>query len=95
MDTLTISQNLINAGFERKQAEVVAKTIKQEVEERNNELSTKYDIELLKKDVKNLQWIMIAGITVIGIGFGYLLNAINNNHDLLSTLISVFPSVVK
>jgi hypothetical protein len=69
----------MNAGFERRQAEVVAKTIKQEVEERNNELATKVDI-------KRIEW-MMGFLTIAGAGaFGYVIS-------LLNTIIGVLPSI--
>jgi hypothetical protein len=67
MNTLTMSNTLIGAGFYRKQAEAVVEII----DSRNKELSTKGDLKI--------------GFTIIvgfmSAGFGYMMNAINNNSD--------------
>jgi cytochrome c biogenesis protein CcdA len=81
MNTLAMSQTLMNAGLERKPAEAIATII----DEKNQEIAT-------KQDIKELRWVMVAGFTIvfaiISAGFGYLLSSINNNHELLNTLVS-------
>jgi hypothetical protein len=51
---------------------------------KNDEIAT-------KQDIKDLRTLLILSLTVvvgiISAGFGYLINAINNNHDLLNTII--------
>jgi hypothetical protein len=90
MDTLNISRNLVNASLEQKIADVLANTLKKEIEQevimlekdfvKTNELSG------LSKEIKNLKWFMGAGFVVIGIVFGHIIS-------LLNTIIGVLPSV--
>jgi hypothetical protein len=63
MDTLTISQTLQKAGLERKSAEAIAKTIKQEIAIHNKELASKRDLYFL-------------GVVMLA-GFGYVVSLLN------------------
>ena len=75
-DTLTVSKELQDAGFEAKQAEAIALAVKQGP----GDLATKQDIALLKSDIDHLRtemkyhfnwinWSMAAMIAVIIGGF--------------------------
>ncbi len=92
MDTLTIAKELLATGLKQEQAEAIAYNITKAVAEKNKELATKGDLfsvrSELKTNISYLKW-MIGFLALSGAGaFGYLLNAINNNHDLLNTIIS-------
>ena len=66
MNTLKITNTLIEAGLERKPAEAIA----QIVDDKNQELAT-------KKDIKDLRWLIVAGFTIMGVGFGYVISILN------------------
>jgi hypothetical protein len=76
VDALYISQELQQSGLSREQADSIAKSIVKAVSERehNSKLATRRDLYLL-------------GI-VMSAGFGYLINSINNNSELLNTIVS-------
>lgn len=90
MDTLTISQNLINAGLEQKIANVIANTFKNEVEQeiiqREKEFVKRNELHIVTTEIKNLKWFMGAGFVVIGIVFGHIIS-------LLNTIISSLPGI--
>jgi hypothetical protein len=74
VDALYISQELQQSGLSREQADSIAKSIVKAVSEHNSKLATRRDLYLL-------------GI-VMSAGFGYLINSINNNSELLNTIVS-------
>ena len=77
MNTIHIAEKLKNANFSEEQAKVLAGFI----DHRNQSLAD-------KSDIRQTQILMFAGFTVMGIGFNYLLTAINNNATLINTLIA-------
>ena len=60
-DTLTVSKDLQEAGFEARQAEAIALAVKQS----QGDLATKQDIALLKIDIDQLRGEMKSDITWI------------------------------
>ena len=60
-DTLTVSKELQDAGFEAKQAEAIALAVKQG----QGDLATKQDIALLKSDIDHLRTEMKSDLTWI------------------------------
>jgi hypothetical protein len=71
MDTLTISQTLQGAGFERKKADILAKIL----EDKNQEIATKKDIKLLASVL----------IGIMAAGFGYIISTQNTIISAIST----------
>ena len=66
-DTLTVSKELQDAGFEAKQAEAIALAIKQS----QGELATKQDIALLRVELKSdITWIKGSIVAMIAIMIG-------------------------
>jgi hypothetical protein len=61
-----MSNALINAGFEKEQAEVVVNTTKDAVDEKNREMAT-------KQDVKNLKELLFFGFGGIGFALAYII----------------------
>ena len=67
MDTLNISQTLQIAGFEQKQADAVAKTVVEAVEEQANKVATQNFVKLEIATLYNklvLSMLAIAGISL-------------------------------
>ena len=81
MNTLTISNELIKLGMDKQQSDFIAIAI----DEKNQEIVTKADVESVKNHSNTLVF-GLGAVTIVG--FGYLLNSINNNHDLLNTIVS-------
>lgn len=81
MDAIQLSNKLQNSGLERASVDIIA----QAIEERNKELVTKTDLDGTIKSVKELLYLLTV---VVAAGFGYIINSINNNSDLLNTIIS-------
>jgi hypothetical protein len=71
MGTLTISQTLQGAGFERKKADILAKIL----EDKNQEIATKKDIKLLASVL----------IGIMAAGFGYIISTQNTIISAIST----------
>jgi hypothetical protein len=71
MDTLTISQTLQGAGFERKKAGILAKIL----EDKNQEIATKKYIKLLASVL----------IGIMAAGFGYIISTQNTIISAIST----------
>lgn len=70
MDTLTISKILQESGLEQKPSEAIAKI----VEEKNNELVTRRDFNLMSMLI----------IVFTGAGFGYVVSILNTIISKLS-----------
>ncbi len=66
MNTLQISNELTRLGMDKSQSDFIAQTI----DGKNQELAT-------KKDIKDLRWLTVAGFTIIGVGFGYVISILN------------------
>jgi hypothetical protein len=71
MGTLTISQTLQDAGFERKKADILAKIL----EDKNQEIATKKDIKLLASVL----------IGIMAAWFGYIISTQNTIISAIST----------
>jgi hypothetical protein len=74
MNTLAISQTLINAGLERKPADLTSTVI----DEKNQESATKQDLKLFSTVI----------IGFIAAGFGYVVSLLNTVIGVLPSVVS-------
>ncbi len=68
-DTLSIANNLSNAGVGRQQAEAIAKSIVDAVERQQGDLATKDFVhgELSSLETRLVYWIVGTGLVIVGV----------------------------
>ncbi len=68
-DTLSIANNLSNAGVDREQAEAIAKSIADAVEQQQGDFATKDFVhgELSSLETRLVYWIAGTGLVIIGV----------------------------
>jgi vacuolar-type H+-ATPase subunit I/STV1 len=74
MNTLAMSQTLMNAGLERKPAEAIATII----DEKNQETATKKDLKLFATVI----------IGFVAAGFGYVVSLLNTIIGVLPSVVN-------
>ncbi len=68
-DTLSIANNLSNAGVDWEQAEAIAKSIADAVEQQQGDLATKDFVhgELSSLETRLVYWIVGTGLVIVGV----------------------------